>query len=188
MCRITRRSVFEHTQNAQIQKSLCSVSAQSRWSLHCPFITKTCIYNFDPLKSHFYIVKLRFTGVCIIVLISAQNIDCMYLLEPPRRGGSNEYPQSIFWTEIWKKKYLNFLSENFHFLVVKFSMYLNRHDFVMDTFSSIQWTCKQRVNGMRRLNKALPVYIYWNTPFCLARPDKNRHCELFMPLSGRDAS
>ena len=28
--------------------------------------------------------------------ISAQNIDCVYSLEPPRRGGSNEYPQSIF--------------------------------------------------------------------------------------------
>ena len=24
--------------------------------------------------------------------ISAQNIDCWYSLEPPRRGGSNEYP------------------------------------------------------------------------------------------------
>ena len=28
--------------------------------------------------------------------ISAQNIDCRYSLEPPRRGGSNEYPHSIF--------------------------------------------------------------------------------------------
>ena len=28
--------------------------------------------------------------------ISAQNIDCGYSLEPPRRGGSNEYPQSMF--------------------------------------------------------------------------------------------
>ena len=28
--------------------------------------------------------------------ISAQNIDCEYLLESPRRGGSNEYPQSMF--------------------------------------------------------------------------------------------
>ena len=28
-------------------------------------------------------------------------------------------------------KYENFLSENFHFLVVKFSVYLNRHVFVM---------------------------------------------------------
>ena len=27
---------------------------------------------------------------------SAQNIDCGYSLEPPRRGGSNEYLQSMF--------------------------------------------------------------------------------------------
>ena len=37
-------------------------------SLH---ITKTRLYNFDPLKPHFYIVKLGFTGVYIIFLISA---------------------------------------------------------------------------------------------------------------------
>ena len=28
--------------------------------------------------------------------ISAQNIDCGYSSEPPRRGGSNEYPPSMF--------------------------------------------------------------------------------------------
>ena len=48
-------------------------------------ITKTCLYNVDPLKPHFYIVKLGFTGVYIIFHISAQNIDCGYSLEPPRR-------------------------------------------------------------------------------------------------------
>ena len=47
-------------------------------------ITKTCLYKFDPLKPHFYIVKLGFTGICIIFLIS-------YVL-----GSSNEYPQSMF--------------------------------------------------------------------------------------------
>ena len=47
-------------------------------------IAKTCLYNFDPLKTHFYIVKLGFTGVYIIFLISAQNIDCGYSLEPPQ--------------------------------------------------------------------------------------------------------
>ena len=31
-----------------------------------------------------------------IFVIFAQNIDCVYTLEPPRRGGSNEYPQSMF--------------------------------------------------------------------------------------------
>ena len=30
--------------------------------------------------------------------ISAQNKDCGYSLKPPRRGGSNEYPQSIFFS------------------------------------------------------------------------------------------
>ena len=34
--------------------------------------------------------------------IIAQNIDCGYSLEPPRRGGSNEYPQSTFLS--WNKK------------------------------------------------------------------------------------
>ena len=72
-------------------RSLCALSFERQ-----PFITKTRIYNFDPLKSHFYIVKLKFTGVYIIFLISAQNIDCGYSLEPPLRGGSNEYLQSMF--------------------------------------------------------------------------------------------
>ena len=31
-----------------------------------------------------------------IFQISAQNVDCGYTLEPRRRGGSNEYPQSMF--------------------------------------------------------------------------------------------
>ena len=35
-------------------------------------ITKTCLFNFDPLKPHFYIVKLGFRGVYIIFLISAK--------------------------------------------------------------------------------------------------------------------
>ena len=79
-------------------------------------IVKTRLYSFEPLKPHLFIVKLGFTVVYIIFLISAQNIDCGYLLEPPwrqfykypqsvilgysleplRRGGSYEYPQSMF--------------------------------------------------------------------------------------------
>ena len=37
--------------------------------------------------------------------ISAQNIDCGYSLEPPRRGGSNENPQSILFSKIRKIMY-----------------------------------------------------------------------------------
>ena len=36
-------------------------------------------------------------------LIFAQNIDCGYTLEPPQWGGSNEYPQSMFWSKNKKK-------------------------------------------------------------------------------------
>ena len=81
---------------------LAAVFYCNRMMLHHHNITKTRLYKFDPLEPHFYIVKLGFTEVYIIFLISAQNIDCGYLLEPPRRGGSNEYPQSMFWAEIWK--------------------------------------------------------------------------------------
>ena len=38
-----------------------------------------------------------------IFLIFAQNIDCGYTLEPPQRGGSNEYPQSVFCSKNKKK-------------------------------------------------------------------------------------
>ena len=67
-------------------------------SLIRPFITKTCLYDINPLKPHFYIVKLGFTGVYIIFLISAQKHRLWVLV----RTGSNEYPQSMFWAEIWK--------------------------------------------------------------------------------------
>ena len=67
---------------------------------HYVTITKTCLYNFDSLKSHFYIVKLGFIGVNIIFLFLLKNIDCGYSLEPPRRGGSNGGLQSMFCAEI----------------------------------------------------------------------------------------
>ena len=64
------------------QKSLwCSITVASRMKEECRrqhngpkdlLITKTCLYKFDALKPHFYIVKLGFTGVYIIFLISAQ--------------------------------------------------------------------------------------------------------------------
>ena len=57
-------------------------------------ITKTRLFkyteNFTTKKGKF------FDKNSDISHISAQNIDCGYSLEPPRRGGSNEYPQSMF--------------------------------------------------------------------------------------------
>ena len=76
---------------------------------------------FWPPKPHFYIVKLGFTGVFIIFLISAQNIDCVY-----------SSTHNLCFDQKYEK-ISEFLSENFQFLLVKFSVYLNMHVFVIST-------------------------------------------------------
>ena len=86
-----------------------------------------------PSAEFLYIVKLEFTGVYIIFLISAQKHRLWVLIRTaslPHRGSSNEYPQSLFWAEIWKISDF-FLSWNFQFLEVKFSVYLSKCVFVM---------------------------------------------------------
>ena len=68
------------------------------------------------LKSDSYKVKLGFTGYTLFFLFLLKNIDCGYLLEPPRRDGSNEYPQTMFRAEILKKYQIFFyLKKNFFF-------------------------------------------------------------------------
>ena len=57
-------------------------------------ITKTRLFNilkFSPPKTENFQIKKS-----DIFHISAQNIDCGYSLEPPRRGGSNEYQNLCF--------------------------------------------------------------------------------------------
>ena len=51
--------------------------------------------------------------------ISAQNIDCGYSLEPPRRGGSNEYQQSMFLSRN-KKNNVYPCKRQFHYIKVGF--------------------------------------------------------------------
>ena len=64
--------------------------------------TKICLYNFDPLKPLFMQLNWDLQGYILFYVFLLKNIDCGYSLEPPRRGGSNEYPQSMFWAEMWK--------------------------------------------------------------------------------------
>ena len=87
---------YEQSHNVKVSLVYRNERVDSVLFLILIYITKTCLYNFDPLKPHFYIVKLGFTGVYTIFFISDQNIDCGHSLEPPRRGGSNGYPQSMF--------------------------------------------------------------------------------------------
>ena len=61
----------------------------------------TCTEIFNVVKNeNFQSKKID------IFLIFAQNIDCGYTLEPPWRGGSNEYPQSMFWSKNNKNRYI----------------------------------------------------------------------------------
>ena len=63
--------------------------------------------------------------------ISAQNMDCGCSLEPPRRGGSNEYPQSMF---LSRNKKNNVYPCKPHFYCIKMGFKgskLYRHVFVM---------------------------------------------------------
>ena len=62
----------EHQERTAAKSGFLTVYCPVACWRHFCFITKTCLYNFDPLKPHFYIVKLGFTGVYIIFLISAQ--------------------------------------------------------------------------------------------------------------------
>ena len=59
-------------------------------------------------KDFFSIIKIEiFIGKIDSFNIFAQNIDCAYKLEAPHRGGSNKYPQSMFWIENKKNRYTN---------------------------------------------------------------------------------
>ena len=97
-----------------------------RFKNYKTFITKTRLYNFDPLKPNFYIVKLGFTGVYIIFLIFAQKHRLWVLVRTA---------SSIYVLSNNVKNIKVYLSENFQFLEVKFSIYLNRRVFVM----SLDW-------------------------------------------------
>ena len=63
---------------------ICLSTQNGKTNQQFRHITKTYLYELDPLKPHFYIVKLGFAGVYFISAISAKNIDCGYSLEPPR--------------------------------------------------------------------------------------------------------
>ena len=80
---------------------MIAVESKYLWMLYGNFL----ISSFNALRKHTYsniLKKLTPDNENFQIKnsdtfhISAQNIDCGYSLEPPQRGGSNEYPQSMF--------------------------------------------------------------------------------------------
>ena len=90
---------------------LCIISSQG-------LVTRAKIHQVRKSELHYANMSVQYTAIfhgCKnynfqmnifdIFLIFAQNIDCGYTLEPPQRGGSNEYPQSMFWSKNKKNIY-----------------------------------------------------------------------------------
>ena len=66
-------------------------------------------YKNTPIQIHCKFYRRKHENIkmknCDIFLIFAQNIDCKCSLEPPQRGGSNEYHNLCFQPEIRKIMY-----------------------------------------------------------------------------------
>ena len=80
--------------------------------MYGPFVKPHIFCMKPPLRKHVYSNILKILPSTNekfqiknsdIFHISVQNKDCRYSLEPPRRGGSNEYHNLCFWAEIRKK-------------------------------------------------------------------------------------
>ena len=107
MYALVRRSVGTHQKPQVVFNTDRSTAA-----VLVLFITKTCLYSFDPLKPHFYKWNWGLQRYTLFFLFLLKNIDCGYSLQPPRR---------IFF--IWK----------FSVFGGVFYIYLNWRVFVMFT-------------------------------------------------------
>ena len=123
-------------------------------------ITKTFLYKFAPpppppppathplTKSHFYIVNWGLQGYTLFFL---------FLLKAVLTCTHN-----LCFVQKYEK-YQNFLSENFHFLLIKFSVYLNRRVLVM------RFHISRSLNWNVDMKKQTLLLIMWPYSYLLAK-------------------
>ena len=105
-----------------------------RFSLRKPAYSN--ILKISPAKTEGFQIKQS-----DIFHISAQNVDCVYSLEPPRRGGSNKYSQSMF---LSRTKKIIYFPLNPSFTILKWGLRgskLYRYVFVMCEYIYPQPVC-----------------------------------------------
>ena len=127
---ISRRELPQAIFQDQSSNNSRSIFIKASW--------KHAYMILTPLNS-FYVVKRVYRGIhypYIIFLISAQKHRLWVLLRTASSRLFKRYPQSVFRTEIWKisEFFIWKFSFFFFFFVVKFSVYLNRHVFVMGSW------------------------------------------------------
>ena len=82
------------------------------------YITKTCLYNFDPIKPYFYIVKLGFIGyIYYFPYFAKKKTGCGYSLKRLVKAVLTS-THNLFLAEIWK--YQNFYQKIFSFCFLNF--------------------------------------------------------------------
>ena len=86
-------------------------------------------------------------------------MDCGYTLEPPRRGGSNEYPQSMFWSKNKKNRYT---PANPSFTISKWGSRgytLHGHVFLMRDFLSGQTKTRLSSHTIYNVDRSLKFRV-----------------------------
>ena len=124
-------------------------------------------YENTPIQMYrkFHLQKLKIFRYknSDIFHISAQNIDCEYSLEPPRRGGSNEYPQSMFLSRNKKNNVYPCKPQFYYIKVGLRGSDLYRHVFVMLRFTFSLYTTvpyhEKRVYRTENIQISQLIYI-----------------------------
>ena len=111
-----------------------------------------------------------------IFLIFAQNKDCGYTLEPPRRGGSHEHPQSIFWSKNKKNRYTPAYPSSAIFSGVQGGIHYT------DTFFSderIALNMDSPINGDSKPQGPELSYFVWSSIYWTKKKGNNRPPRIF---------
>ena len=118
-------------------------------------VTKTCPCNIQRFLKCVKNENIQQT-ICNFFLIFAQNTDCGCTLEPPQRGGFNEYTHSLFWSKNKKHRYTSANTSSFCIRWGSSGYTFHGHVFLMDYYHC----------------KVVPLYIRIITPL------KVYHCVL----------
>ena len=112
-----------------------------------------------------------------IFRISAKDINCGYPLEPPRRGGSDEFPQSIFLSRN-KKNNVHHCKPEFYYIKVEFKgvkiiwvcFRVVRHDFFLNKNYDINEPAHEIKPTIRRVWRHKMTHKGWR----VVKPQHNQ--------------
>ena len=91
--KISKENITRQWKTVFGNKRRCSITL---WQIHCENMPMHYLLIFHGCKNDNFQM--------IFFFILAKHIECGYSLEPPHRGGSNEYPHSMCLAKIRRKK------------------------------------------------------------------------------------